>query len=84
MPGLWQFHAMRTAMVLGLLTLVALVKPLRLRLRPGRWRGVVARSQCHPCAVPWSSTLARLAFSAGGAWSRRGCSRRRSFVLLIS
>ena len=43
--GLWQFHATRTAMALGLVAL--LMRPLRLRLKPVRLGAVVARSTIH-------------------------------------
>lgn len=47
--GLWQFHATRTVMALVLLALVAL--PLGLRLRPLRFRAVLARSAIHGTAM---------------------------------
>ena len=47
--GLWQFHFTRTCMAAVLLALVAV--PLRLRLRPVRWRAVVARSSIHGAAM---------------------------------
>ncbi|MBL9050195.1 MAG: EamA family transporter [Tabrizicola sp.] len=47
--GLWQFHATRTAMALALL--LALAAPLGLRLRPRRFRGVLARSAIHGAAM---------------------------------
>ena len=43
--GLWQFHATRTAMALGLVAL--LMRPLGLRLRPVKLGAVVARSTIH-------------------------------------
>jgi len=43
--GLWQFHATRTAMALGLVAL--LMRPLGLRLKPVRLGAVVARSTIH-------------------------------------
>jgi len=47
--GLWQFHLTRSLMAAVLLALVAV--PLRLRLRPVRWRAVVARSSIHGLAM---------------------------------
>jgi len=47
--GLWQFHATRTAMAVVLLALLAV--PLRLRLRPRRFGGVLARSVIHGAAM---------------------------------
>lgn len=47
--GLWQFHATRTAMAFALLALLAV--PLRLTLRPVRFRGVLARSAIHGAAM---------------------------------
>ena len=47
--GLWQFHAFRSVMALALLALVAVL--FGLRLRPKRWRGVVARSAIHGSAM---------------------------------
>lgn len=47
--GLWQFHATRSAMVVAVLAVLA--RPLRLRLRVLRWRGVVARSVIHAGAM---------------------------------
>ncbi|MBZ4022725.1 EamA family transporter [Rhodobacter sp. TJ_12] len=47
--GLWQFHALRTAMVVGLLALA--VPLLRLRWRPLNPRAVVARSVVHGAAM---------------------------------
>jgi drug/metabolite transporter (DMT)-like permease len=47
--GLWQFHAMRTAMAWALLLVLAL--PLRLQLRPRRFGGVLARSAIHGAAM---------------------------------
>jgi len=43
--GLWQFHATRTAMALGLVALV--MRPLGLRLKPVKLGAVVARSTIH-------------------------------------
>lgn len=47
--GLWQFHLTRTFMVVVILAGVA--RPLGLRLRPKRWRAVVARSAFHGVAL---------------------------------
>ena len=47
--GLWQFHAMRSAMALPLIAGVAAV--LQHRLRPVSWRAVVARSAIHGTAM---------------------------------
>lgn len=47
--GLWQFHATRSAMALAILA--ALAAPFGLRLRPHRWRPVIARSLIHGCAM---------------------------------
>ena len=47
--GLWQFHATRTAMAMVLLAVLAV--PLGLRLRPRRFRGVLARSAIHGAAM---------------------------------
>ena len=47
--GLWQFHATRTAMALALLAVSAV--PFGLRLRPRRFRGVLARSAIHGTAM---------------------------------
>jgi drug/metabolite transporter (DMT)-like permease len=47
--GLWQFHAMRTAVALSLLGL--LVWPFGLRLRPRNPRAVLARSALHAMAM---------------------------------
>lgn len=47
--GLWQFHATRTAMAFVLLALLAV--PLRLKLRPVRFGGVLARSVIHGAAM---------------------------------
>lgn len=47
--GLWQFHAARSAMVVAVLAVLA--RPLRLRLRVLRWRGVVGRSAIHAGAM---------------------------------
>lgn len=47
--GLWQFHATRTVMAVGLLT--ALAPILGFRLRPRNMRAVLARSAIHGCAM---------------------------------
>lgn len=47
--GLWQFHAIRTAMVFVLVGLAAV--PLALRLRPRRPRAVALRSLLHGAAM---------------------------------
>ncbi len=47
--GLWQFHAIRTAMVTALLAVLAV--PLRLSLRPKRPTLVAARSALHGVAM---------------------------------
>lgn len=47
--GLWQFHAIRTAMVLCLVALIAV--PLGLRLRPRNLAAVVGRSVLHGSAL---------------------------------
>ena len=77
--GLWQFHATRTAMALGVLALLA--GPLRLRLRPVRWRAVVARSLIHATAmVIYFGALAFLPVALVAA----GLFTAPIFVLLIS
>lgn len=47
--GLWQFHATRSAMALVLLGLGAVL--IGLRLRPLRWRAVLARSAIHATSI---------------------------------
>ncbi|HSF65247.1 MAG TPA: DMT family transporter [Paracoccaceae bacterium] len=47
--GLWQFHAIRSAMVLALVAVLAV--PLGLRLRPRNLRAVTARSGIHASAM---------------------------------
>ncbi|MDP4032763.1 MAG: DMT family transporter [Pseudorhodobacter sp.] len=47
--GLWQFHAVRTAMALVLVAV--LILPLRLRLRPVKPGAVLARSMIHAVAM---------------------------------
>ena len=76
--GLWQFHAMRTAMALAVLGLVAV--PLRLRLRPVRRRAVAARSLIHALAmVIYFGALAFLPVAVVAA----GLFTAPIFVLLI-
>ncbi|MCB1388469.1 MAG: DMT family transporter [Rhodobacteraceae bacterium] len=47
--GLWQFHALRTAMAAVLFALAA--RPLGLVLAPRRWRPFIARSVIHAVAM---------------------------------
>lgn len=47
--GLWQFHATRTAMAVGLLA--ALAPVLGFRLRPRNLKAVLARSAIHGCGM---------------------------------
>ncbi len=47
--GLWQFHATRSALALGILALVAAAAGLR--LRPQNWRAVLGRSMLHASAM---------------------------------
>ena len=47
--GLWQFHAVRSAMALALVAVAA--RPLGLRLRPRNLRAVAARSAIHGAAM---------------------------------
>lgn len=47
--GLWQFHAMRSAMIFGLFLVLAL--PLGLRLRPVNLQAVAARSLIHAIGI---------------------------------
>jgi len=76
--GLWQFHAMRSAMAMGLLAVAAV--PLALRLRPRRWRAVVARSVIHAAAmVIYFGALAFLPVAVVAA----GLFTAPIFVLLI-
>jgi len=76
--GLWQFHATRTVMALAVLALVA--RPLRLRLRPVRWRSVAARSSIHAAAmVIYFGALAFLPVAVVAA----GLFTAPIFVLLI-
>lgn len=77
--GLWQFHATRT--VMALMVLAALARPLGLRLRPIRMRGVVARSVVHAAAmVIYFGALAFLPVALVAA----GLFTAPIFVLLIS
>jgi drug/metabolite transporter (DMT)-like permease len=77
--GLWQFHLTRSAMVFGLLGLLAL--PLGLRLRPNSWRAVTARSAIHGLAmVIYFGGLAFLPVALVAA----GLFTAPIFVLLIS
>jgi drug/metabolite transporter (DMT)-like permease len=77
--GLWQFHAMRSAMALPMLALAA---PLfGLSLRPKRWGGVVARSLVHGTAmVFYFGCLAFLPVAVVAA----GLFTAPIFVLLLS
>lgn len=47
--GLWQFHLTRSVMVAGILALVAVLWSVR--IRPKRWKGVIARSSIHGLAM---------------------------------
>lgn len=47
--GLWQFHFTRSMFVAGLLALLAVIGSVR--VRPKRWKGVVARSSIHGLAM---------------------------------
>lgn len=77
--GLWQFHATRTAMALVLLA--GLAPALGLRLRPRRWRAVVARSAIHGMSmVIYFGALAFLPVALVAA----GLFTAPIFVLLIS
>jgi drug/metabolite transporter (DMT)-like permease len=77
--GLWQFHATRTAMAVGLLVLLA--APLGLRLRPVNLRAVIARSSIHGTAmVIYFGALAFLPVALVAA----GLFTAPLFVLLIS
>lgn len=76
--GLWQFHAVRTAMAIGLL--LVLMVPMRLRLRPVRPRAVFARSFIHGTAmVIYFGALAYLPVAQVAA----GLFTAPIFVLLI-
>ena len=77
--GLWQFHAIRTAMALTLLAVVAV--PLGLRLRPVNLGAVAARSAIHGLAmVIYFGALAFLPVAMVAA----GLFTAPIFVLLIS
>lgn len=77
--GLWQFHLTRSAMVMGLLALVAV--PLGLRLRPRRLGAVLARSLIHGTGmVIYIGALAFLPVALVAA----GLFTAPIFVLLIS
>lgn len=77
--GLWQFHATRTGMILGLLVLVA--RPLGLRLRPVRVGAVAARSAVHALAmVIYFGALAFLPVAVVAA----GLFTAPIFVLILS
>lgn len=77
--GLWQFHAIRSAMALTLLGLLAV--PLGLRLRPKRVGAVVARSTIHGLAMLiYFGSLAFLPVAQVAA----GLFTAPIFVLLIS
>jgi drug/metabolite transporter (DMT)-like permease len=77
--GLWQFHLIRTVMVIGCLALVA--RPLGLRLRPKRWGPVVVRSALHGVALMiYFGSLAFLPVAQVAA----GLFTAPIFVLLIS
>lgn len=47
--GLWQFHLTRSLMTAGILAVVALLWSVR--IRPRRWKGVIARSAIHGAAM---------------------------------
>jgi drug/metabolite transporter (DMT)-like permease len=77
--GLWQFHAVRTAIVLGLV--LVLQRPLRLQLRPRRPVRVAARSAIHGMAMlVYFGCLAFLPVAQVAA----GLFTAPIFVLLIS
>lgn len=77
--GLWQFHFTRTLIAMAFLGLAA--APLGLRVRPRRWRGVVARSAIHGLAmVIYFGALAFLPVAMVAA----GLFTAPIFVLLIS
>lgn len=77
--GLWQFHAIRSAMALALVALLAV--PLRLRLRPVNLRAVLARSAIHGTAMLiYFGALAFLPVAQVAA----GLFTAPIFVLLIS
>ena len=77
--GLWQFHAIRTAM--AMLILIAVAAPLRLRLSPVSLPAVLARSTIHGLAmVIYFGALAFLPVALVAA----GLFTAPIFVLLIS
>ncbi|EEW24509.1 DMT family transporter [Rhodobacter ferrooxidans] len=77
--GLWQFHATRSVMAVGLLALLAW--PLGLRLRPRRFGAVLARSAIHGFAMLiYFGALAFLPVAQVAA----GLFTAPIFVLLIS
>ena len=77
--GLWQFHATRSVMALGILAVVAGV--LNLRLRPKNWRAVWVRSALHAAAMMiYFGALAFLPVALVAA----GLFTAPIFVLLIS
>jgi len=77
--GLWQFHAVRSAMGVSLLLLLA--RPLGLRLRPVNFRAVLARSAIHGTAMLiYFGALAFLPVAQVAA----GLFTAPIFVLLIS
>lgn len=77
--GLWQFHFMRSVMVCGMLLLGAAV--LGWRIRPKRWRGVIARSGFGAVSMAvYFGALAFLPIAQVGA----GLFTAPLFVLLFS
>ncbi len=77
--GLWQFHAMRSAIALAVLALVAAA--VGWRLRPISWRAVAARSALHGLAMMiYFGALALLPVAQVAA----GLFTAPIFVLLIS
>lgn len=77
--GLWQFHATRSVMALGILALVAWA--LGMRLRPKNWRAVLVRSALHAAAMMiYFGALAFLPVALVAA----GLFTAPIFVLLIS
>jgi drug/metabolite transporter (DMT)-like permease len=77
--GLWQFHATRS--VIAVAMILALVKPMGLRLRPVSLRAVAARSVIHACAMLiYFGSLAFLPVAQVAA----GLFTAPIFVLLIS
>ena len=77
--GLWQFHVIRTLMILAMLALVA--RPLGLNMRPKRVGAVVARSALHGVALMiYFGSLAFLPVAQVAA----GLFTAPIFVLLLS